>query len=160
MDIYLVQHAQALSEDQDPQRPLSDQGRRNTTKIAQYLAAKATELIDPPISAIYHSGKLRAQQTARIIAHAIAPAVTPNVLDNMNPKDDPNIIYHQLMADRERNQAIMFVGHLPHLARLAGLLLCQDAHKSPIQFTNAGILKIHPTENSWTLAWYLTPTCI
>ncbi|MHC4675876.1 MAG: histidine phosphatase family protein, partial [Planctomycetota bacterium] len=122
MDIYLVQHAQALTEDQNPQRPLSDQGRRMTTNIAQYLAKKAEKLIDPPISAVYHSPKLRTQQTAAIIAQAID--ATPSELDNLKPNDDPNIIYHQLMADRDQTNAIMVVGHLPHLARLTGLLLC------------------------------------
>ena len=160
MDIYLVQHAQALAEDQDPQRPLSDQGRRSITKVADYLAGRAAEMIDPPISAIYHIGKLRAQQTAEIIARAIAPTVTPTAIENINPKDDPNIIYHQLMADRERPEAIMLIGHLPYLAGLAGLLLSQDADKAPIKFTNAGVLKIRPTENLWAVDWYLTPMCV
>ncbi|UCD29758.1 MAG: phosphohistidine phosphatase SixA [Planctomycetota bacterium] len=160
MDVYLVQHGLAVANEQDPQRPLSDEGRAAMRKVADYLADRKEQLIDPPISAVLHSGKLRARQTAEILVKALGPQITPTTHENMNPKDDANIVYNQLMADRDQTAAIMLVGHLPHLGRLAGLLLAEDADKSPIRLVNSGVLKIGPLENNWAVEWYVTPACV
>ena len=91
MDIYLIQHGQALSAEQDPQRPLSEEGRVATARVADHLAALGTRLISPPITQVRHSGKLRAQQTAEIYARALCPDVVPEPVEGMNPKDDPRV---------------------------------------------------------------------
>jgi phosphohistidine phosphatase len=160
MDIYLVQHGQALPKEQDPQRPLSDEGRAATAGVAEHLAARAAQPIDPPISEVRHSGKLRARQTAEILAGVLCPEATLTVVEGMNPEDDPRTIYDELSSGRDRPGAVMLVGHLPHLGRLAGLLLAGDAHKTPIGFANAGVLKICPAPTGWAVKWYLTPACV
>ena len=78
----------------------------------------------------------------------------------MSPNDDPHGMYDELMAGRDGAGAIMLVGHLPHLARLAGLLLAEDADKAPIRFVNSGVLKICPVQTGWAVQWYLTPDCV
>ena len=160
MDVYLVQHGQALSAEQDSQRPLSEQGRAAATKMADHLAALGTRLIDPPIAEVRHSGKLRAQQTAELFAQALCPHIRPTARENMNPKDDPRVIYEELTTKREQDGALLLVGHLPHLARLAGLLLTGDAEKAPVRFVNAAVLKIGPADDGWAVEWYLTPACV
>ena len=159
MDIYLVQHGQALSEEQDAQRPLSDEGRKAVTRMAEFLAARTSRLIETPIQELRHSGKLRAQQTAEILAGSLCPQATLTAAEGMNPADDPRVVYDELAIGRDRPGAIMWVGHLPHLGRLAGLLLAGDAEKVPVQFVNAGMLKVCPALTGWTVAWYLTPAC-
>lgn len=160
MDLYLVQHGQALSAEQDPQRPLSEEGRATATKIADCLAASGVRLIDPPLTEIRHSGKLRAQQTAEVFAQALCPNVTPKASSGMNPNDDPRKICAELAARRDARGALLLVGHLPHLSRLAGLLLTEDAEKEPIRFVNAGILKISSAKDGWSVEWYITPACV
>ena len=160
MDVYLVQHGQALSAEQDPQRPLSEQGRAAATKMADHLAALDTHLIGPPIAEVRHSGKLRAQQTAEIFARALCPHVGPTAHEGMSPKDDPRVIYEELATKREQDGTLLLVGHLPHLARLAGLLLTGDAKKTPVRFVNAAVLKIRPAHDGWAVEWYLTPACV
>ena len=54
----------------------------------------------------------------------------------------------------------MLVGHLPHLARLAGLLLTEDAEEMPVRFGNAGVLKISSGQEGWAVEWYITPACV
>ena len=49
MDVYLVQHGEAVSEEQDPQRPLSEAGSAAVARVASVLAALGPHLIDPPI---------------------------------------------------------------------------------------------------------------
>jgi phosphohistidine phosphatase len=160
MDLYLIQHGQALTEEQDAQRPLSDEGRSAATKVAGHLSELGDEPIKPPISEVRHSGKLRAQQTAEIYARALCPHVTPTAHDGMNPKDDPEAVFEVLHAGRGQPSALMLVGHLPHLARLTGLLLTGDAEKTPVRFVNAGVLKLCSTETGWAINWYITPACV
>ncbi len=159
MDVYLVQHGVACSKEQDPQRPLTDQGRGVAAKVADYLAARANRLIDPPIAQVRHSGKLRARQTAEILVQALCPQITPIAGVDMAPKDNPRTIYNELQPVREQPGAWLLVGHLPHLAKLAGLLLTGDANKTPVRFVNAAVLKICPSDTGWAVAWYVTPDC-
>ena len=160
MDVYLVQHGEALSEEQDPQRPLSDTGRATVAKVANYLAARAAHMIDPPISELRHSGKLRARETAEILGRGLCPQVRPTAVEGMQPKDDPGRVHAELESRRDERTALMLVGHLPHLARLTGLLLTGDAGKSPVRFVNAAVLRLGFRGGSWAVDWYVTPTCM
>lgn len=160
MDVYLVQHGQALAAEQDPERPLSEEGRAAAVKVADYLAAQGTELIDPPIAEVRHSRKLRAEQTAEIYAQALCPHVKLATVEGMNPKDDPRVVYRELAAGHDLDLALLLVGHLPHLGRLAGLLLTGDAERTPVRFANTAVLKISSTPNGWAVDWYITPACV
>lgn len=160
MDVYLVQHGEAVSAEQDAQRPLSEAGRAATTKVARYLAARGRRLLDPPVAGIWHSGKLRARQTAEILAQVLGGRIPLTARDGLNPKDDPRVIGDELAAGRDRSQAIVLVGHLPHLAYLTGLLLADDVDKTLVRFVNSGVLRISATEAGWAVQWYLTPACV
>jgi phosphohistidine phosphatase len=160
MHLYLIQHGQALSEDQDAERPLSEEGRAAAQKMAAHLATLGRRFIDPPISEVRQSGKLRAQQTAEIFAPALCPEVTPTAFDGMSPNDDPRKLFDELTKRRDQRLAVMLVGHLPHLARLAGLLLAGDAERTPVRFVNAAVLKIVSTEAGWAVDAYVTPACL
>src|SRR5688500_9788627 len=63
MRLYLVQHGEAVPEQVDPQRPLSEAGRRDVQAMARLLAGAG---IRP--TRIVHSGKRRAQETAELLA--------------------------------------------------------------------------------------------
>jgi len=39
MEIYLVQHGEAKSESEDPERPLTENGRRAVESVARYIAS-------------------------------------------------------------------------------------------------------------------------
>ena len=57
--IVLVHHAQAIRSEVDAQRPLSETGRAHAERLAHETAARG---VKPDV--IWHSGKLRARQTA------------------------------------------------------------------------------------------------
>lgn len=160
MDVYLVQHGEALSEEQDPQRPLSDTGRAAVANVASYLAARGPRMIDPPIAALRHSGKLRAQETAEILGQALCPRVCPTAVEGMQPNNDPHQTQSELESRRDERTALTLVGHLPHLARLTGLLLTGDAGTPPIRFVNAGVLRLGFRGGTWAVDWYVTPACV
>ena len=82
MRLYLVQHGDALPEQVDPERPLSAKGRRDVEAVARLLASTGTRAVR-----VAHSGKLRAQQTAEVLAAALAPAAVPETMTGLNPND-------------------------------------------------------------------------
>ena len=160
MHVHLVQHGDALSEEQNAQRPLSDMGRATVLRVARFLVACGPHWIDPPIGELRHSGKLRARETTEILGQALCPQVRPTAVEGMQPKDDPAGIRAELESRRDEHTALMLVGHLPHLARLTGLLLTDDAGKSLVRFVNAAILRLSFHGGDWAGDWYVTPACV
>ncbi|MBI1966752.1 MAG: phosphohistidine phosphatase SixA [Gemmatimonadetes bacterium] len=152
MNIYLVQHGEAKPEQADPSRPLTERGRREVERMAH--AAGRLELA---LARICHSGKLRAQQTAEIFAARLRPAGGLRQLAGLAPNDDPAIAaqYVAVMTEPE-----MLVGHLPHLSRLASLLLIGDATRELIAVRMGGIVCIEHPDAAWRLKWMLTPDIV
>jgi phosphohistidine phosphatase len=160
MNVYLVRHAHAVTKEEDPQRPLSEQGRAAVGAVASHLASGSGALLEIPISEVFHSGKLRAQQTAAILANALCPGVIPSEADDLDPDDDPRAWAKRLRKRRDESTAIMLVGHMPHLTYLAGRLLAPDEERPFIDIATAGALRLHAGADGWLLDWYLTPECL
>src|SRR5438093_13659121 len=93
MRAYLVQHGKANSADEDPNRGLSDEGRDEVTRIAEFLAALRIS-----VSLIQHSGKARAEETVHLLADAIRTTAGPTHTDELNPDRDPLIAANFLKA--------------------------------------------------------------
>jgi phosphohistidine phosphatase len=51
----------------------------------------------------------------------------------------------------------MLVGHLPHLARLAGLLLIGAADRSVVKFRQGGLVGLERTDTAWVVVVVLLP---
>jgi phosphohistidine phosphatase len=147
--VYLVQHAEAMSKEQDPDRPLSDLGRRNADRVAKVAAALGVEVAE-----IRHSGKARARQTAEIMAEALSPEQGLKAVSGLAPLDDVAPVAREL---DEAAEPLMLVGHLPFMERLAGRLLAGDARRPVIGFTNAGIVCLERGDDGWQATWILTP---
>lgn len=150
MRVYLAQHGIANDEAVDPERGLSGQGREDVTRTAGFLSL----FEKPKPSRILHSGKLRAEQTAEMFAEAWGNLPVAEVPD-LAPNDDPAIWAEHLEC---MSHDVMLVGHLPHLQRLAGLLLCNDAQREVVRFRNGGVICLERSENGWTLLWQIHPT--
>ncbi|HEV8454721.1 MAG TPA: phosphohistidine phosphatase SixA [Gemmatimonadales bacterium] len=136
MRVYLVRHGEAVPEHVDPARPLSDRGRAEIERVAAQAARLGWRLAE-----IRQSGLLRAGQTAEILAARLAPARGVRAVEGLRPDDDPRRVAEECEAIRE---PVMLVGHLPHLGRLASLLLVGDAGRELIRFdtgTVAGLAK-------------------
>ena len=147
--LYLVQHGEAATEAEDPARPLTERGQQGVARVARTVARFGLE-----VAIVAHSGKLRARQTAGLLAATLRP--TPAVVEQagLGPNDDPQD------ARRLAEQATvptMLVGHLPHLSRLASLLLVGDPATEVVAFHMGGIVCLSRQEGRWRLAWALTP---
>jgi len=138
LDIYLIQHAESVSEKEDPQRPLSDEGKVTMEKVGS-LAARLG--INPDM--IYHSGKLRAKQTAEALAQHLQlsdkvrerPGLAP--LDQVSPTAD---WLEKEAASGTRSLAI--VAHLPFLEKLASLLVAGNEDNGVVAFQHGAIVKL------------------
>ncbi|MEW6413203.1 MAG: phosphohistidine phosphatase SixA [Candidatus Zixiibacteriota bacterium] len=151
MNLYLVQHAEAKRDTEYPRRPFSEGGYAEIEKTAKWLATK----LRPSINVIFHSGKLRAQQTAEVLADYLNPPGGIKPADSLEPNADPAVWAEQLVSMSEN---VMLVGHLPHLSKLTSRLLCGDESRSIVEFHNAGVVCMsRDQENQWVIRWILVP---
>ena len=149
MQIYLIQHGDAKPEEEDPERPLSETGTKETKSIASKLKALNTSP-----TKIFHSPKLRAKQTAELISSALA-AETEEI-EGLKPMDDPNTIKEKLKT-LEETGTYLFVGHLPHMEKLAALLLT-NSPEPPVHISRySSPLCLENTEGNWRIKFFLLP---
>jgi phosphohistidine phosphatase len=137
MPVYLVQHGLALSEEVDPSRPLSSDGRKEVECIAAHLRK-----VGVAVRKICHSGKTRAKETAQIFAEQIGYGNLWEV-SGMNPNDNAM----EFSASLEDNT--MYVGHLPHLAKLVSYLLTGDEDTGVVKVVNAGVLCLEKDNHAY-----------
>jgi len=149
MKVYLVQHAEAMSEKQNPERPLNDLGREHAAWTGNLAARLGVE-----VEQIRHSGKTRAEETAEIMGEALSPAQGVAAVSGLAPLDDVEPVAEDLEGASE---PVMLVGHLPFMERLAGYLLTGDDRQPVIGFTNAGIVCLEKQDDHWQASWIVTP---
>jgi phosphohistidine phosphatase len=149
MQVYLVQHGLAHPKDVDPDRSLTERGRHETERVAA-LAAR----LNLNVHQIRHSGKTRAAQTADILAQNLSPAIGVVAVTGLGPNDDVRLMADALAHEPE---PVMLVGHMPFMARLAGMLLTGDPERVLIKFRNSAIVCLNRDDKGWQLAWILTP---
>ena len=151
MRLYLIQHGEAKSEVEDPERSLTARGEKEigaVSKIAGGLQIRPSK--------IYHSGKLRAKQTAEIIASAlrISDSLVQSV-QGLNPNDDIHPWVERISKEKED---LMLVGHLPFLEKLTSLLLCGDENARLVLFRYGAIVCLDQKgDKGWAVRWILTP---
>jgi phosphohistidine phosphatase len=148
VDFYLVRHGEAFPETQDLRRPLTPAGIANAERLARLAAARPIRA-----SAIFHSGILRARQTAEILGAQLTPDIQAQPLGGLLPEDDPAIAAAELETAQD---SIILVGHLPHLNRLAALLINGDSHSGVVDFSPATMVCCSRNGSQWALAWVLT----
>jgi len=142
-----VQHGLALSKEEDPERPLSEKGKAETRKVAAFLGSKGIK-----VSRLWHSKKLRAVQTARIIAGAVkCEDVTER--EDLSPNDPVEKFGQEIIV---AGSDVMIVGHLPFLQKLASLLLTGSSDKEVVSFRFSGVVCLE-YEQIWKLAWFVLP---
>jgi phosphohistidine phosphatase len=110
------------------------------------------------VNQILHSGKTRARQTSEILADRLIPRGGVEAAENLAPLDDPVLWASRLQGETEN---LMLVGHLPHLTRLASLLICGDAEKKAVDFKNGGIVCLgRDGEDLFSVMWIVTPDMV
>ena len=152
MKLYLIQHGESKSESEDPARPLTSAGRTAVENVGRHLARAA--LLGSSL-AVRHSGKLRAAQTAEILSSCLRLVVSPEAAGGLAPNDPPEAALELIHCS---SSDLMLVGHLPHLSRLASLLLVGAAERPVVRFRMGGVVCLARDDSGvWALEWMLVP---
>jgi len=149
MHCYLVRHGEAVAAHVDPERPLSARGRAEVAEVGQ-LALQRNVIV----ARIYHSGIVRARQTAQILADYLNPAEGVSYAGGLLPDDDPQWVRAEIEAAA---QPTLWVGHLPFMERLAALLVTGDASRKTVGFSPASMLRCSRRVAGWELDWQIAP---
>ena len=150
MKIYLVRHGEAVSSQVDPQKSLSKQGLADVRKVASFIKP-----LKISVEHIWHSGKLRAAQTAEILAESVSPEKSCSAHENLGPNDDVSIIANEIEA---YNTNLMIVGHLPFLAYLTSLQVSGKDAADVIAFDAGSIACLNRSDpGRWQIEWMITP---
>jgi phosphohistidine phosphatase len=138
--IYLVHHAEAVEPEVDPQRPLTVAGRAHADRVALAAAERG---VKPAV--IWHSGKLRARQTAESFWRACHPLAEFAAIGGLQPSDSPGRIC-DLVNGEERD--VMLVGHMPSLPRIFRSLIGADEN-APHDFPQHGLVALEQGKAGW-----------
>jgi len=150
MQLYLVQHGASKDVGEDPERSLTDDGRQVVEEMANYLSSLGLTL-----ARIEHSDRLRARQTAEILAGRLGPPEGTKRVAGMGPNDQVEPMRKRLQTEANN---LMLVGHLPYLARLAAMLLGVRKDRIVVEFRMGGVVRLDRNESGeWAVRWAVTP---
>jgi phosphohistidine phosphatase len=135
--LFLVHHADAVAPDVDSQRPLSVAGRMHADSLAQRARDRG---VAPGV--IWHSGKLRARQTAEAFWRACNPLAQFAAIRGLQPTDPPEWI-RDVLTDEARD--VMLVGHMPSLPRIVALLTGNPRGEFPLH----GLIALELDSGAW-----------
>jgi phosphohistidine phosphatase len=143
--VILMHHADALGADADPARPLSALGRAQ----AEWLARRAqADRVRP--QAIWHSGKLRARQTAEALLRFCNPGATFKLMRGLRPEDSPEWIRDLLVVE---DQDVAVVSHMPLVPALLEALT-QGSREFPL---NGMVLLERTGSRTFHERWRVAP---
>jgi len=143
--VYLLHHADAVGPQVDPQRPLSADGLQHAGRLAEQARVRGCTP-----AAIWHSGKLRARQTAESFWRVCAPFAEFKMVRGLLPDDPPEIIANAILRE---TRDLLLAGHMPNIAavlrRFGG-----DAAAFPMH----GLVALETGDSgvSWQQLWRLS----
>ncbi len=148
MNLYLVHHGDAVGPDVDVRRPLSGRGRDHVNRLAADAASRG---VKPAV--IWHSGKLRARQTAEAFWKQCNPFADFSATRDVQPGDPP-----QWLADRLRGEArdTLLAGHFPYLPALLALLVGGDDVAAAFPLHGIVALSSDDEGETWNELWRLS----
>lgn len=152
MRLYLVQHGDAVSKDTHPLRPLSPKGLKDIAHMAAFLHGAAIA-----VDQVVHSGKLRAEETANILAKSTCLDQTPEGFDGIHPNDSTDHLYNTAMT---AGGDLMVVGHMPFMGRMAARCLTGREDGASVTFEPGAVLCLERREDGWTLEWFVKPSMV
>ena len=150
MKLYLVQHGEAVSKQEDPERPLSEQGIKDVKAMAAFLKTAGIRVVR-----VWHSGKRRAEQTADLLAMAVLAGGAPEAIREINPNDS----VQDFITDADVwDEDTLVVGHLPFMAQLVSQLLTGKSEHETVSYEPGAVVCLErlPSQR-WVLNWMQQP---
>ncbi|AWY40731.1 phosphohistidine phosphatase SixA [Pseudomonas putida] len=137
MKLWVLRHGEAEphgAQPHDSQRALTDHGREEVLR-------SAARLIGQPVTAIYSSPYLRAQQTAQLVRDALGFEPEIRTVDWLTPETDPDKVAEQLVSVSN----VLLVSHNPLVGNLLSYLQHGAGHP-PEKVSTAGLAELKGEE--------------
>lgn len=147
--LYLVRHGQAASNSENPERPLTEKGRADVSKLAGFLKG-----LDISVGVIWQSGKTRAAQTAEIVGSVVKSVEGIVERKGLSPNDSVEDIALEINSS---DNDIMIVGHLPFVGHMA-TYLTTGRPDDLVGFNESSIACLERDHSGkWWLTWMIHP---
>lgn len=153
MKVYLMQHGHPVPKEEDPERPLSGQGKKDVGKVADFITQSGVK-----VEEVFHSGKTRARETAEIMLSRLNPEAEAQQRAGLSPLDEVREIAAYIKGTEKD---LMIAGHLPHLAKLTSLLVAGEEDIPVVRFQQGGVVCLERDEmGRWAVVWMIVPGII
>jgi phosphohistidine phosphatase len=137
MKLWVLRHGEAEphgSKPHDSERALTEHGREEVLR-------SAARLIGQPVSAIYASPYLRAQETAQLVRDALGFEPEIRTVEWLTPETDPDKVAEQLVSVSD----VLLVSHNPLVGNLLSYLQHGAGHP-PEKVSTAGLAELKGDE--------------
>ena len=150
MRLYIVQHGDSVPKDVDPERHLSDRGRADIQRLAEWLSSHNVQ-----VEQILHSGKTRAKETAEMLRLLLKSPSHFYEGQGLAPNDSPEAFLHQL---RGPEKDTLVAGHMPFVARTVSQALTGAPDRQLVAFVPGSVVGIERSDGaSWRLFMFARP---
>ena len=152
MKLYIVQHGEAVSKEDNPERPLTQKGKEDCLKTATFLKKSRNS---PKV--IIHSSKTRAIETAAVFVQELGVEYSQQKID-LSPNDSINGI---LSCIQKSEKDMIIVGHLPFLQKLTSYLLTGSESANIVKFNMGSCVCLEKSDDAqWELLFYIIPDAL
>jgi phosphohistidine phosphatase len=142
----------------DPERALTDEGKKKTRKVAKGLAAMGcnpTRVLTSPY--------VRARETAEIAADVLGiPKTHVTLTDSLLPEAAPYALFQQLLAFHNSDEEILCAGHAPNIDKIIAVALTGDRIAvTGLKKAGAALLVLDDLPKTrGTLEWLMPPKAL
>lgn len=153
MKLYFMRHGKAVDAatmESDFARPLTEKGAKRVRRMAQALANMK---VSP--TAIFASPRVRAQQTAHIMADALGKTVTTR--EEVNFDFDATHI-EEMIFSFGNDAEVLFVGHNPSMSEVVRRITGATVNMDVGSVVCALVTPYNITDGE--LAWYMNWHCV
>ena len=147
--IYLMRHGESSKDSGSLESTLTDKGVEQVSQMGEKLKQE-----DIKVGRIYHSGLLRAEETASIVREIAFPHISEYDLETekgIAPQADPELWKKKWEDKTFKNEPSLFISHLPFLPKLVDVLLKDIDDYS---FSHSSIMCIEQDDqDNWAKKW-------
>ena len=136
MKLWVLRHGEA-----EPYGSRPDSERTLTAHGREEVLRSAARLMGQPVTAIYASPYLRAQETAQLVREALGFEPEIRTVDWLTPETDPDKVAEQLVSVSD----VLLVSHNPLVGNLLSYLQ-HGAGYPPEKVSTAGLAELENNE--------------
>ncbi|OGT53863.1 MAG: phosphohistidine phosphatase SixA [Gammaproteobacteria bacterium RIFCSPHIGHO2_12_FULL_41_15] len=153
MRLYCLRHGEAEADLVDHDRILNEQGRLDVSRLGERLAQ-----LDVHINKIYHSGVVRAEQTAQIIAEKLKFTSDLTVMPELFGGGGIALIADMIQHWQDDS---LLVSHMPFVSELVSYLVTGQSHQTLMAFPPATLALLERVKPGiWRLLSILPPSVL